>query len=307
MSHTIAHHSLGKPYEPKQHEYQLPGYDQVRDEDLSDGMELLLRLLRAAELHSITFLMISAMTDFAQLIRDEPELVIQKVRHLCAMGGLQKNAAGEWEPDTAVNNMWDLEAAQLMYHFCFEQAIPMSVISRNAVPNLPMKLAKDCAAQDPNNTILQYLVNAQQLGLTGLWQNLCAGKLPARCTKRWYMATFCGVEDADFDVDALDQTADITSFLNGSVKPYDVCALMLALPNAHSTFALQPYRESSGDVTHSFFLDAANMVDVNQVAALLRTTFRETVRLARCSSFTLQAGQELLGVRTEKNVGQAAA
>ena len=76
-----------------------------------DGSELLRQLVREAAPASLTFLMISAMTDLAELMRDEPELIHAKVRHLCVMGGLQKSGADQWEPDTAVNNNWDPAAA----------------------------------------------------------------------------------------------------------------------------------------------------------------------------------------------------
>ena len=258
----------------------------MSEADLSDGAWLLLKLLRDAGPRSLTFLMISAMTEMGQLMSTHPELVKEKVRHLCAMGGLQKNADGEWEPDTAVNNMWDIDNAKLMYAFCFKHAIPMSVISRNAVPNLPMQLAKDYAGKEPNNAILQYLVNAQQLGLIGLWQSLCSGKLPARCTKRWFFQTFCGVKEEE-KLGSLEETTnastDIAIHLNGSVKPYDVCALMLAIPDARRTFNLQPNRESAGDATHALYLHADNMLDLKEVESLLKFTFKEIGALGQKS------------------------
>ena len=71
---------------------------------------------------------------------------------------------------------------------------------------------------------MRYLASAQFLGLEGLWQKLCAGLLPARCSKEWYFATFCGVPESQFDPvthGSLTGDAPIVEFLNGFVKPYD--------------------------------------------------------------------------------------
>ena len=143
----VAVGSAGKPYTPQPHEYAFPGVEDVQESELREGKELIRSILERAGPHSLTFLMISAMTDIAELMQEQPELVLAKVRHLSIMGGLHRTEQpdGEggvvWEPDTAVNNNWDMESAQLMYSFCFERGIPMSVVSRNAVPNLPMSLA----------------------------------------------------------------------------------------------------------------------------------------------------------------------
>jgi hypothetical protein len=36
---------------------------------------------------------------------------------------------------------------------------------------------------------MRYLADAQVLGLKGLWQKLCEGELPARCTKQVRVAS----------------------------------------------------------------------------------------------------------------------
>jgi len=88
---------------------------------------------------------------------------------------------------------------------------------------LPMQLARSFAVRTESE-MLRYLANAQFLGLAGLWQKLCTGQLPARCDKAWYFATFCGIDDAEFErraLGVLDERADILEYLNGFVKPYD--------------------------------------------------------------------------------------
>lgn len=65
---------------------------------------------------------------------------------------------------------------------------------------------------------MHYLAAAQFKGLEGLWAKLCEGKLPARCDKAWFFATFCGVDArafAEAGYAYLDASADIGSHLNG--------------------------------------------------------------------------------------------
>lgn len=69
---------------------------------------------------------------------------------------------------------------------------------------------------------MSYLADAQFQGLESLWQRLCAGDLPARCTKEWYFETFCGVSRADFaarKLHRLGSQTDIKAHLDGQVKP----------------------------------------------------------------------------------------
>jgi len=41
--------------------------------------------------------------------------------------------------------LFDLEGAAIVYRFCLARALPLSVVGRNAVPLLPMQLAKSFA------------------------------------------------------------------------------------------------------------------------------------------------------------------
>jgi hypothetical protein len=127
--------------------------------------------------------------------------------------------------------------------------------------------------------LLEYLAIAQFLGLEGLWRRLCAGKLPARCTKRWCFETFCGTSAAQFDardLEALGGEVDIRRHLNGFVKPYDVVAMMGVLPGCAAWF---PPAERVGP--HVLRLRAQETVDTRAVVQLLRDTYHE---VALCES-----------------------
>ena len=79
-----------------------------------------------------------------------------------------------------------MAAAEIVYRFCFERGVRMTVTSRYAVPLLPMQLARSFAERH-SCPVMTYLANAQSRGLEGLWAKLCDGKLPPRCTKVWYV------------------------------------------------------------------------------------------------------------------------
>ncbi|KAG8462644.1 hypothetical protein KFE25_004620 [Diacronema lutheri] len=178
------------------------------------------------------------------------------------------------------NNAFDPAAAAVVYGFCFAQGIRMSVVSRDAVPLLPMQLARSFAVRTKSE-VLRYLANAQFLGLAGLWKKLCAGQLPARCDKAWYFATFCGVDGAEFERRALcelDEGADVLGYLNGFVKPYDVIAAMTVLPTTAGWFS--PAAEVMVNGTaHRLLLRAEHAIDVRSVHNLLRETYHSVALL----------------------------
>ena len=99
--------------------------------------------------------MISALTDMRKVIDDRPSLLLQKVKEVCVMGGIEQNEDGKWVPDTAQNNKYDQESAAIVYTFCLEEQIPLRVISRDAVPGLRMTLAKEFAVQ--GHPLMKYL------------------------------------------------------------------------------------------------------------------------------------------------------
>ena len=215
--------SEGKAYDAMPHEYAIAGYDAVDDSRLVPGHDLVMRALRESPQGGLTIIIISSLRDFADAIMADDALVRDRVAFVSIMGGLQPSADAPfgYEPDTSVNNGFDMEAAALVYNWCFASGVPMAVVSRFAVPMLPMQLARSFAERT-NDAVLRYLADAQFLGLEGLWVKLCEGKLPARCSKQWFFETFCGVDKADFEAQghaALSATARIRDHLRGYVKP----------------------------------------------------------------------------------------
>merc|ERR1712216_585884 len=121
--------------------------------------------------------------DVAEIVTAVPDLFEEKVAWVSIMGGLQQTEDGRWEPDSAQNNVFDEEAARIVYDFCFQRCIPMSVMSRDAVPMIPMQLARNFYEENPDDVLFRYLYQVQTLGLEALWRKVCNNLLPPRCTK----------------------------------------------------------------------------------------------------------------------------
>ena len=177
--------TAGKESAPMPHEYALPGYDDVDDARLVPGARLIVDVLRSAPARSVRVVLISSLRDFADVLVADAPLVLRKVHTVAVQGGLEPDASrpSGFRADTSVNNGFDMDAAESVYAFCFAHGVPMTVTSRHAVPMLPMQLARSFAERT-SCPVLRYLAAAQFLGLEGLWQRLCAGKLPERCTKQ---------------------------------------------------------------------------------------------------------------------------
>lgn len=143
----IGHGSEGKPYSAQPHEYNIVGFgSEVARRRIFPGQQLLLKTLRAAPPLSITFVCISSLRDVADVCLSHEKLVLRKVREVAVQGGLERDeASGEWKPDSSVNNGFDMDGAAVLYAFCFRHGMPLAVVSRNAVPLLPMQLANSCA------------------------------------------------------------------------------------------------------------------------------------------------------------------
>jgi hypothetical protein len=205
------------------HEYALDEYDSAPVASLRDGFGLLVEVLERSADGSVSVVCISSMRDFADVCAARPELVRAKVMAVAIQGGLVRSAASPagWVPDTSQNNEFDRDGAAAVYAFCFAHGVPMTVTSRHAVPTIPMQLARSFAERT-NCPVMRYLADAQFLGLEGLWARLCAGALPARCTKQWYFETFCHIDADLFEEHGLDELQagdDIIPFLDGVVKP----------------------------------------------------------------------------------------
>ena len=153
-----------KVYIPDEHEQRTRG--------LLTGRGLLHRIFVDAEPKSLHLICISSLKDAALFMRDNMVLFVEKVNSVTIMGGVHEFAeadeTGLLQPDTAQNNVFDLDASTLVYSFCIEHRIPMHVVSRDAVCPVPMALVRNLRDKS-NHPLMKYLYDAQSLGLVGLW------------------------------------------------------------------------------------------------------------------------------------------
>lgn len=262
--------SNGKPQVPRPHEYALEG---AEDTVVGNGAQVMASAVKHAKAKSITFVCISSLRDLADLILVHRARVLRATAAIVIQGGLVEDphSPGGFAPDDSVNNTFDMDAARLVYAFALEEGIRLTVVSRLAVPLVPMQLATSFAMAS-NCPIMKYLDDAQRLGLKGLWVRVCAGELPGRCSKAWFFQSFCGLDEPSarrlglFDFGADD---DITSYLNGYVKPYDVVALMTALER----FPFPP-PDAQG---RRLLLTAGDTIATQHVVRLLRDTYNAVI------------------------------
>ena len=227
-----------KPHTPAPHEYAVPGFDSTTTEGMPSGVQLLTKLLADAADSSLTIEIQAAFTDVAEVIAADSALFKRKVCRVCAMGGLKDPSAPEWDADAAFNNELDRDAANAVYRFCQTEGLPLTVIGRDAVPQLSMTQMRRIAATT-QHPVMHYLSEAQDGGLIALWGRVCRKELPPRCTKEWYFTTFCGASPEDFrvleDAGGPADDVDIKEHLNGHVKPYDPMTVMSVLPPVTSS------------------------------------------------------------------------
>lgn len=218
--------SAGEPYTAADHEYDIDGWDLVDRRQFENGHTMLRRIVRYAAPHSLTFLCTSSLRDLCDLIAADEDGFTQACERVVIQGGVTLLANGEYQPDSSQNNLLDLSAAEKVYSVLVQRNIPATIIGRDAVPLIPMQLARsfaDIAGPGPGSVIMQYLSNAQISSLAHLWRRLCLAKLPSRCTKEWFFSNFCGLTHDDIqqrNLDSLDADDDIRSLLNGFIKPY---------------------------------------------------------------------------------------
>ena len=304
--------SDGKLKKPGPYEYRIDGFDEIQDEELTSGHLLLMRTLEHVPPKSLVVQIQSAATDIALAIQAVPTLFAEKVKLVSVMGGLEfkgntetideidaatgditskeQTASPVWVADAAQNNTFDMDSANLVYSFCIDKGIPLTVISRHAVPDIPMDVAREYS--DMGQCALDYLATMQDMGLVTLWSNVTKRgpdrTLPARCNEEWFWTTFCGVSKEGFAAmgdEALNCT-DIQPRLQGTVKPYDVVSFLTTLPGSEKWFDFPKARHTINGVNHHFLLTADHMPELSMVIRHLQETFSSCVDMAARRSGT---------------------
>jgi len=210
-------------------------------------VKLLVEKYADAKAGSITLLVLSPMTDVAQLIREQQQLFATKTWQVVIMGGLReasndKRMVGD---DTARNHLLDTTAANFVLRKCQEIGVQVVVMSRWSAYGcaMPAFLYDECALQRDKLALWARDVHVRALGL--LWRQISGGDdydrddIPPRCDRSWFAETFCGGVEVP-----LSET-DIRPHVM-SVILYNVLALLACCPHTLSTFFEVETRTTNG-------------------------------------------------------------
>jgi hypothetical protein len=188
--------SAGAKHAVAPYEFALPGLDVAAPapDALPSGKRLLLETLRASRPRALTFICLSSLRDLADVVVEAPQLVLEKTFEVVLQGNVERTSARfGWQPERgAANNAADVDAAALVHAFCFEHGVALTVVARDAVPLLPMRVTSIIADRTAC-PVLRYVADAQRASLAALWQRLHAGELPARCDMQVRGAAGAGV------------------------------------------------------------------------------------------------------------------
>ncbi|MBM4075725.1 MAG: hypothetical protein FJ267_08800 [Planctomycetes bacterium] len=180
------------------HEHEFRGIPYMASADaIVDGADLLIESLHQSENGSVALLLASGLTDIANLLRRNPELVKQKTGRVAIMGGIQQrndqpilDSDGFLIPDSAANNEFDVESARYVYRRLQQLRIPLVILTREAAyaAKVPRNLYDRLAAT--GHPVGEKLREMQKTSIQELWfrSNLPfndnrRNKLPERCNK----------------------------------------------------------------------------------------------------------------------------
>ena len=123
---------------------------------------------------------------------------------------------------------------------------------------------------------------------------MCWGQLPARCDKRWYLKTFCGVDDEEYEAKFAPKESCgildgfrmanhliIAQHLHGSIKAYcfGAFALNLRAFNLHKAHfvsaeaARTVVAGDSGSISHNLFLTADVALSSEMVVTMMKQLY----------------------------------
>lgn len=228
----------------------------VKEDELEHGMDLLLRLLDTADDKSVTICCNSGLTDMARLCMMWPDLVIQKVKEVVIMGGVQAvqepsavgapptlaTVAGPDKvrylvPDDAANNAFDWPAAVYLYQWLQENNVPMVVFMRWAPYACQFPFSVYDQFAETSNPIGANLLDRQKPSINQLWAAANApegspvrGKLPMSRNRQWFVDVFCKGKDP-----GIGGEDEVWPFV-GDYNQYDPMAVAAAVPAIRDMF-----------------------------------------------------------------------
>lgn len=259
------------------HDHEFVGVPYLADVDeLVSGAELLARSLQSCEDGTAVLLLISGLTDAAQLLREHAELVKKKVVEVAIMGGVEQkdnvvllDAEGYMIPDSAANNKFDMDAAKYVYRRFQELGIGLTILTREAAYAAPVPRDLYDSMAATGHPVGIKLRESQRKAIQDLWfrANLPAddirrNKLPERCDKKWFTQTFCSGNGMERTGD--DEIWDLIQ----SFQLYDPMTLIAAIPELATLF-YEPQVVTVRGVAHKIIGVSKNLHGVKDAPALV--------------------------------------
>ncbi|MBZ0187598.1 MAG: hypothetical protein K8F91_15225, partial [Candidatus Obscuribacterales bacterium] len=246
-------------------------------EDLHSGPELIVASLAGACDKSVILLLISGLTDAADLLRNHSELVRQKVALVAIMGGVEQkddqvvlDNESYMIPDSAANNKFDMDAAVYVYRRFQELGVPLTILTREAAYAAPVRRDLYDRMAATGHPVGVKLRNSQQYAIQDLWirANLTGddprrNKLPERCDKAWFVKTFCQGAKEGFERNGQDDIWDLIA----SFQLYDPMTLIAALDELAERY-FEPVVVSVNGVEHKIIGLSKTVNGVKEPAAL---------------------------------------
>lgn len=199
-----------------------------------DGLRLMREVLDAVPDKSLRILCIASLTDLAQLIQENHESFLRKVREVVVMGGVQAQpleTADLLEPDSAYNNNCDMDAAQFVYRHCQLMGVPTVTLTRHAAYGCTFSTGLLDELRSTEHLVAANIRNTNLRSINKLWAkvNLPKGdakreRLPDRCDRRWFCDRFLDNPDSEIDGGASIWSEDLKFYM------YDPLALLCCVP-----------------------------------------------------------------------------
>lgn len=197
-----------------------------------EGTKILSKLYADALPSGVTLINTASLTllsKFAEVYSRQFREKTARVVLLC--GAKPREYKGSMiEPDpSAQNNRLNLSAANYFFQTAQELSVPLVVISRFTTQNLQLPRALFEVLKTHGGEVGGVIFESQQASLQELWRKANAPvnstereKLPPRCNREWFLATFCDDKPFDPSKDIWEQVDNFNA--------YTPLALLAALP-----------------------------------------------------------------------------
>lgn len=232
--------------------------------EVEDGRELLDRILLEAKPNSVVLLLISAHTDAANVLAEDPELFKKKIRRVVIMGGVEAkdnlpllDSRNFLIPDKSNNHTFDMKSTEYLYATLQTMGIPITVVSRHAAAaaKVPRSIYDDMAAT--GHPVGIRLRDAQRQAIEHLWTRACAPAgsperkgLPDDRNTAWFCKAFLGGQGEGRT--GKDSIWDLVQ----TFMLYDPMTLIAAVPNLRNLFFSPYVHENKGTENLIIGLDA---------------------------------------------------